>query len=314
MAWWNGEPLAGKRIVVTHHLGYGDQLLLSSVIPLLEQHGVSVSVTLDNAVASLVHHSSPNTEIQIADRSCTPHQMPGPDIIAFAQHARPDFQTTLLHLPVLALAVVGNDCEIFRPFLHAPEPAKAYVAPVMHAIDQVARGREIVGVAWDCIQRNYAGEQGEYVASFSSRRSIPTNLIAGLIDDAEIRERYHFVALHPHTHYEYIQDPLPSNLSQLGTTIGYFADTAAILERCDSVMSIDMSMANLASLMNKDTTLMLQHEGEWRFGIAGDRAPWLRAPHCLRQVIPGQWDVVLAQARERLLAKAPAPSLDVSYR
>ena len=304
LAWWRGESLAGKRLIITHHLGYGDQLLLASVIPILEACGITVGVTLDNAVAALVAHALPQTHIQVADRSCSPHQGPGPDTLNFTERFKPDFQTTLLHLPQLALGAAGRDCGLFRAYLSAPEAAKAYVAPVMDAIAQVAGGRQIVALAWDCVQRNFAQEQGEYVASFSQRRSIPTAEIAALVDDPAIRANYHFVSLHPHTHFPHIADPLPENLSLLGTTIGYFTDTAAVLERCDSVLSIDMSMANLASLMNKDTTLMLQHEGEWRFGVAGERSPWLGAPRCIRQVIPGEWGSVLRAAREHLLIKA----------
>jgi len=83
-----------------------------------------------------------------------------------------------------------------------------------------------------------------------------------------------------------------------------FSDTTAVIERCDSVVSIDMSMANLASLMHKDTTLLLQHEGEWRFGIVGERSPWLAGPLCIRQQIPGDWSPVLETARTQLLMKA----------
>lgn len=304
LPWWQGEPLVGKRILITHHLGYGDQLLMASVIPILEACGASVAVTLDNAVASLVHHASPYTNIQIADRSCTPGQMPGPDILAYKEKIRPDFQATLLHLPIIARKLAGPDCALFRGAISAPEAAKQYVAPVVDRVVEVAHGRKIVALAWDCIQRHFAYQQGEYVASFSARRSIPTPQIANFVDDPAVSEQYHFVSLHPHTHFEKITDPLPQNLSLLGTTINCFTDTAAIIERCDSVLSIDMSMANLASLMNKETTLMLQHEGEWRFGVRGERSPWLSAPRCLRQNIPGEWAPVLSAVREHLLTKA----------
>jgi hypothetical protein len=83
-----------------------------------------------------------------------------------------------------------------------------------------------------------------------------------------------------------------------------FSETTAVIECCDAVLSIDMSIANLAALMGKELTLMLQHEGEWRFGIAGERSPWFAEPLCLRQTIPGDWTPVLAGVRAHLLLKA----------
>jgi tetratricopeptide (TPR) repeat protein len=301
---WNGEELAGKRLLVTHHLGYGDQLLCASLLPALADRGATVAVTTDYAISSLMQHALPQITVFTGTRACTPHQPPDADLREIVARFRPDYQTTFLHLPHHAAQAEHARAAFFPPYLSAPQPAVRAVAVTMDAVRATAAGRQVIGIAWDCIQRHYGSEQGEYVASFSERRSISTEAIALLIDDPEVRAAYHFIALHPQTHFDAIATPLPQNLSLPAPLLRRFSETAAVIERCDAVLSIDMSIANLAALMGKELTLMLQHEGEWRFGIAGERSPWFAEPLCLRQTIPGDWTPVLAGVRAHLLMKA----------
>jgi hypothetical protein len=298
---WHGQEIAGKKLLITHHLGYGDQMLLASLLPHFVARGVQVCVMLDHGISSLVQHALPQVSVCEGNRACVPHQAPDPALQSVVERFRPDYQTTLLHLPAHVTRESGGNFPQFSPYISVPLPATQSMEPVVNALRKAAGGRRLIGIAWDCAQRVFAAEQGEYVASFSERRSIPTEVIATLMDDPEIAAAYHFVALHPQPHFEAITVPLPRNLSVIGRYLGRFSDTSAIIAACDAVVSCDMSMANLAALMGKELTLMLQHEGEWRFGIAGDRSPWFAEPLCFRQVIPGDWSPVMTGVRNHLL-------------
>jgi hypothetical protein len=81
--------------------------------------------------------------------------------------------------------------------------------------------------------------------------------------------------------------------------IGDFADTAAIIERLDAVVSIDTSIAHLAGALRKPLWLMLPFAPDWRWCPGDARSPWYASATLLRQPRPGAWgEVVEAVAKE----------------
>ena len=66
-------------------------------------------------------------------------------------------------------------------------------------------------------------------------------------------------------------DALPENFHQLGTEIGDFADTAAIIGQLDLVISVDTALAHLALTMRRETWVVLPMVTDWRWvGYAVD--------------------------------------------
>jgi hypothetical protein len=127
-----------------------------------------------------------------------------------------------------------------------------------------------------------------------------------LTNDPELRERYHFVSLVHGTHYRNFTDPLPENMTHLRESLSSFAATAAVIEACDFVVSIDMSLSNLSCMQGKESWVLLQHEGEWRFGVTGERSPWLECARPFRQRVPFDWEGVTSMVRAALLERAAA--------
>ena len=67
-----------------------------------------------------------------------------------------------------------------------------------------------------------------------------------------------------------------------------------------------MSLSNLSCVQGKESWVLLQHEGEWRFGVTGERSPWLECARPFRQRVPFDWEGVTSMVRAALLERAAA--------
>jgi len=180
-----------------------------------------------------------------------------------------DVQIPLLSLP-LALRL---DCvpPCAAPYLHA-------------AVRDVARWRERLGAAQRLrIGIAWAGRQ---FGLTNPTRDIPPSLLAPL-------------AALP---VELISLQLPADatpaLPQLRlftNELADYAETAALIETLDLVLSVDTSVAHLAGALGKPCWLLLRSSGEWRWLYGRSDCPWYPALTIFRQQLPGDWEGVIAR-------------------
>lgn len=82
-----------------------------------------------------------------------------------------------------------------------------------------------------------------------------------------------------------------------------FADTAAIVEQLDLVISIDTAVAHLAGALGKPCwTLLPRLNTDWRWLLDRSDSPWYPSLRLYRQEKPGDWSEVLAQVSQDLAA------------
>ena len=94
--------------------------------------------------------------------------------------------------------------------------------------------------------------------------------------------------------------PNARSIHTLDGRLENFADTGAIVDRLDAVVSVDTSVAHLAGALNKPVWVMLPFAADWRWGIAGDRTAWYPSARLVRQRAPGDWDGVVAEVAAAL--------------
>jgi hypothetical protein len=75
---------------------------------------------------------------------------------------------------------------------------------------------------------------------------------------------------------------------------GDFAETAAVMEALDLVISCDTAMAHLAGALARPTWVALRDAAEWRWLRDRDDSPWYPGMHLFRQATRGDWDSVFA--------------------
>ena len=72
-----------------------------------------------------------------------------------------------------------------------------------------------------------------------------------------------------------------------------FAETAALCELMDVVVSVDTSVAHLAGAMGKRTWVMLPYVPDWRWLLDRQDSPWYGSMRLYRQQELKKWDSVI---------------------
>ncbi len=97
---------------------------------------------------------------------------------------------------------------------------------------------------------------------------------------------------------------LPGDLVSLhsdDTKAKSFAETAAMIDGLDLVISVDSAVAHLAAAMGKPTWVMIPAANtDWRWGRFGARTPWYDAMRLFRQPTLGDWRTPISDMRAQL--------------
>jgi hypothetical protein len=83
-------------------------------------------------------------------------------------------------------------------------------------------------------------------------------------------------------------------LINLGPDIRDYADTMAILEGLDLLVTVDTSVGHLAGAMGKPAWIMLPFAPDWRWLLDRSDSPWYPSVRLFRQKKPHNWDAVVA--------------------
>jgi tetratricopeptide (TPR) repeat protein len=90
-------------------------------------------------------------------------------------------------------------------------------------------------------------------------------------------------------------------LRQVGSELHDFADTAAVLELMDLVVTVDTSVANLAGAMGKAVWILLPfNPHDWRWLLEREDSPWYPTARLFRQPAAGDWESVVRRVGEEL--------------
>lgn len=261
---WRGEPLAGRSIVVMPEQGLGDEIQFARFLPWLKAQGAA-RVTL----------------------VCRPQQkalfgtLVGPDCLVDLNEAGPllpehDYWVFLMSLPMHA----GTDLSTIppAPYLHADGQRVAQFADYFSAPGMK------VGLVW----------RGNPKHLNDSERSLPgLAVLQPVLNQAGVR----FFSL------QLGQGPLPADLPviDLAPLITDFADTAALLQQLDLVISVDSAVAHLAGALGVPCWILLPaYKTDWRWLRGRGDTPWYPQTRLFRQTRRGQWDGVVVQVAEAL--------------
>jgi hypothetical protein len=84
---------------------------------------------------------------------------------------------------------------------------------------------------------------------------------------------------------------------------GDFADTAALIECLDLVITIDTSVAHVTGALGKPVWILLPYESDYRWMVGREDSPWYPTARLFRQPAPGDWAGVVAQVAGALASK-----------
>jgi tetratricopeptide (TPR) repeat protein len=273
---WRGDaPLGGKTILIYAEQGLGDTIQFCRYAKELVARGARVILEVPETLLRLL--SGLEGVAQVVARGA-----PLPEFDCYCPLLSLPLAcgTTLTSIPA-PTAYLSGGIERGRRWQEKLGP----------------RGKPRVGIAWS---GGFRPNQPELWAA-NDRRNIPLTALAPLE--------------HPGIEFYSLQkgQPAESTLAELiargwdgpaladfAGELNDFADTAALIEQLDLVISVDTSIAHLAGALGKPVWILNRFDSCWRWMLERSDSPWYPSARIYRQRRPGEWDAVVASVRRDL--------------
>ncbi|KVN21083.1 MULTISPECIES: tetratricopeptide repeat protein [unclassified Burkholderia] len=267
--WTRGMPLDGRTILLYHEQGLGDTLQFCRYVPRVKALGARVVV---------------EAPVELKTLFAT---LDGVDALVARGEPLPPFD---LHCPLLSLPLeLRTDLSSIPadvPYLRA-DPVRVE----RWRMRLGASGRPRVGLVWS----------GNPLHVNDRNRSMTLADLLPLLDD-----RYEWVSLQKVMRDDDRPALDASPVRFVGDELADFADTAALVEAMDAVISVDTSVAHLAGALGRPLAVMLPHTPDFRWLLDRDDSPWYPGARLFRQPEGGEWASVVERVRGALPALVAA--------
>ncbi|MXN78413.1 tetratricopeptide repeat protein [Burkholderia sp. 4701] len=264
---WQGEPIASRTLLIRAEQGFGDTLQFVRFVPLARARCARVVLEVQPELVALLEPAAARWRVTLVAQGA-------------AKAPAADVACTLLSLP-FALGLQPDDILSGKRYLDAPDNARRRFRGSLGG--QQKRKFAIVWSGRRVAQDNRAIPLAALEPLFALP-DIDWIVLQPEIDDDERAS----LDAHPRVH------PFGGRLTD-------FADTAALIERLDGVVSIDTGVAHLAGALGKPLWLMLPFAADWRW-FSGPDCPWYPQARLVRQPAPGQWREVVEEVAAALRA------------
>lgn len=268
---WTGEQrLAGLTILLHAEQGFGDAIQFVRYAPFVAARGAIVVLEVQPELARLM------AGIAGVDRVVAR----GDKLIPF------DFHCPLMSLP-RAFKTSIDTIPAAIPYLSAG------AADVAAWAARLPQARPRIGVCW----------AGRRAHSNDVNRSIPLARFAQMWEglDADV------VSLHyqPNDEERALLQAL-GDVVDVSAHLHDFADTAAVIENLDVVVTVDTAIAHLAGALAVPALVMLPFAADFRWLRGRADSPWYPTATLFRQRRFADWQQAIDEARAHLVRMLPA--------
>jgi Flp pilus assembly protein TadD len=273
---WRGQvPLEGLTLLVHHEQGLGDSLQFCRYVQRLTAAGAKVIVQVPRPLRRLLEGSMGVSHI--IDRGDPTPQY--------------DWHCPMMSLPgCFETDLAGLSSCV--PYLRAaPSESKAWAERLGPAV------RPRVGLVWSGGLRP---DQPELRAT-NERRNISFRQLARIQ-----RPDVDFFSLQKgDAAIEEMLRERPTcwsvdNLHDFTSQLDDFADTAALIDNLDLVVTVDTSTAHLAGAMGKPVWILNRFDMCWRWRLDPLRSAWYPTARLFNQSTPGDWQGLLDRLTDAL--------------
>jgi len=260
---WDGAKLKGKTVLIYQEQGIGDMIQFARYIPLVKEQGVNVVVECQPELASLMS------------------TVPGIDKVINVGSALPKYDC---HIAMMSLA------RVFKTTLETLPNKTPYMGPPEGVSIQLPTSMDHqrqIGIAW-------------------ARRPTHTNDINRSCDFKYFIELLGVPGVSVYSLQKglYEADIKENGCSalviEMGSKLNDFADTTALIQQLDLVITVDTAVAHLAGAMGKSVWVVLPFAADWRWMVETSESPWYPSMRLFRQRKPGNWKQVFIDIREAL--------------
>lgn len=270
--WLGTEPLTGKTLLLHSEQGFGDTLQFCRYAEMAAARGARVVLQVQEPLKRLLGSLAGVSEV-VALGDAPP---------AF------DYGCSLMSLP-LAFETTLADVPSRVPYLACTQDLRRFWSDRLGATTKFR-----VGLVWS---GGFRPSQPE-VWSVNARRNIPLATLAPLA-----HPEIEFYSLQKGEAAEaelaglvasgWAGPPLRDFTAQLHD----FADTAALMEQLDLIISVDTSMIHLAGALGRPVWLLNRFDSCWRWLSDRVDSPWYPTLRMYRQSSAGDWGGVIEAVR-----------------
>ena len=264
---WQGEDLTGKNIIVLPEQGFGDAILMARFLPGLKALGAErVTMVVKTPLKRLF------TNLEGVDA-----MVPG------AQKTdQYDYYSPNMSLP--HFVGMPGDAPPPLPKLHIPEDSRVRA----RKLTAPYKDRFKIGVVWT----------GSLTYRANHRRSTSPESFLGLTQVPGVQL---FSLYKGEAHQEFMESGMSGLIADACGSDRDFADTAALIDEMDLMITTDTAVVHVAASMGKPIWNLLTWEGFWLYG-AEERTPWYPSMRLFRQKASGEWGSVFDEIETALRA------------
>jgi tetratricopeptide (TPR) repeat protein len=266
---WQGESLAGKRLLLCSEQGAGDAIMFTRYLPLLLAQGATVIVECLAPLKRLFENIAGPEQVVLKGQTLPP----------FDVHVAP------IDLPLYfntTVDTVPNQV----PYLPWPTPEQD------QALQLGAPSGRRIGLIW-------AGNPNHRHDKWRSFHDV--KLLAPLFD---VPNTVFYNLQYGARGEDFDQAGLAHRIVRLGDErIVDFWNLAGFVRQMDLVISVDTAVCHLAGALGVPTWTLLAYGGEWRWMTGREDTPWYPTMRLFRQKVRGDWSEVIQRVAMALRAR-----------
>lgn len=263
--WLGVESLEGKSILLYGEQGLGDFIHFCRYAKLVKQLGAKVILEVPKELDELMRNLNGASQLIVKGQKYPSH----------------DFKCPLMSLP-LAFNTNSKNIPTDTPYLIADQEK---ITSWKLKLGEQKKKR--IGLVWSSAS-NFKDDSKRSLQLKEFIKALPL-------------EKFEYICLQKH-----LNDCDKSlfnsfgHIKFFGNELNNFADTAALIENIDLVISTCTSIPHLSGSLGKETWLLLSKVPDWRWHLDINRSPWYPSHRLFRQSIFYDWNNVLSQIHSEL--------------
>ena len=275
---WLGETSATDKVIFIHNeQGFGDAIQFCRYLPMVINKGFKQVYIIGQKslqklfLDSFKHDIKTRSAIVISDGDAIPQF---------------DYQCPIMSLP-LAFDTQIDSIPAKIPYLFANTTliSKWQFIIENHANKKITAKKINIGLVW----------AGSTIHTDDINRSIT---LAMLADVLALDVQFHSLQKEMTAEEEVIFNT--HNVQSYHTHLTDFAETAALINEMDLIISVDTAVAHLAGALGKPVWILLPYLPDFRWLLDREDSPWYPTAKLFRQTKAGGWDELLKRVHQAL--------------
>jgi len=258
---WQGEDIRGRTLLIIGEQGLGDSIQFARYALTCSQQGIDVTLAVPGGLVALLRDPQAlGRTLAIGDA------LPGFD-----------YWAPIMSLPAIFRQTYNNFEQVLNYIAAAPDRREVW----RQRLGPKQRLR--IGISW-------SGRRDTWI---NQHKAVPVEHIRDLI---QRHPQHQWINLQVDATDQEMAHLADTSIESYPGTIQDMADTAALMDNLDLVISVDTAISHLAGAMGRPTWIMLNtYAVDWRWLLDRSDSPWYPSARLFRQPEISAWSPVIDQ-------------------